>query len=500
MPQEGKFLKGYVRGVYGAGWGGGGYSRNWRFSRPCSGLRRTDEMTRRGTGVLEAPEESFASETERPRRVRGGPRRDLQEDFAEDFAREFAGQGLDGDETEAEDFDAGVRRGGARRRPGGAKKKQKGWLGWLPQTLWGRIAAGVSVLAGAGICAAGIMAVRNALLHDERFVIPNSAAIRVEGNKHVTKAQLLSIFGEDVDRNILRVPLEVRQAELQRLPWVEHATVMRLLPDHLRIAIVERTPVAFVRQGSRIGLVDKNGVMMDFAGGAGDHYSFPVVTGINVDEPLSTRAARMKMFERFTEELDSGGAKISDQLSEVDLSSPEDVKALIPDDKGELLVHFGDSDFLERYNKYKAHLGDWRTQYPRLASVDMRYDRQAVLEMQGGGAAEPAKDAAAPAKVSVAKASAAAAKPAAVQAKSAPAVSKPATVAGSTPVAKTGSSGKSTAAAAKPAASAGPTKDTDGTVHHLTVAKDVPAKKTVAKKPAAAKTGSTKPSAAQVHP
>ena len=88
----------------------------------------------------------------------------------------------------------------------------------------------------------------------------------------------------------------------------------------------------------------------------------------------------MKIFQRFTTELDAGGGKISDGLSEVDLSSPEDVKALIPDDHGEMLVHFGDTDFLDRYQKYKDHLAEWRTQYPKLAAVDMRYDRQAVLD------------------------------------------------------------------------------------------------------------------------
>ena len=114
----------------------------------------------------------------------------------------------------------------------------------------------------------------------------------------MTKAQLLSIFGGDVERNIFTVSLAERRAELERLPWVEHATVMRLLPDHLRISIVERTPVAFVRQGSHIGLVDESGVLMDMVDGCdwGAQYSFPVVTGISADEPLSTRAARMKIF------------------------------------------------------------------------------------------------------------------------------------------------------------------------------------------------------------
>ena len=42
---------------------------------------------------------------------------------------------------------------------------------------------------------------------------------------------------------------------------------------------------------------------------ANEHYSFPVVTGISANDPLSTRAARMKIFERFTSELDAVGGE-----------------------------------------------------------------------------------------------------------------------------------------------------------------------------------------------
>ncbi len=223
-------------------------------------------------------------------------------------------------------------------------------------------------------------------MHDERFVIPSSSSIEFQGNAHVTRAQLLSIFGEDVERNIFMVSLPERRAELERLPWVAHATVMRLLPNRMRVSIVERTPVAFVRQGNHIGLVDASGVLLDMPVEAkpDGHYSFPVVTGISAGDPLSTRAARMKIYERFTTELDGSGEKISEGLSEVDLSNPEDVKALIPDKSTEILVHFGDVDFLDRYRRFQEHLPEWRTVYPKLSSVDMRYERQVVLEMQSG--------------------------------------------------------------------------------------------------------------------
>jgi cell division protein FtsQ len=307
-------------------------------------------FSKRGTAVLEAPEGRYASE-----------RRDLSEDFAEPY--------------EEDDTSTG-------RRGAGLRVRFRG----LPATKWGRIFAGCLLLVCLGVVAAAYMTTRSFFLHDERFVVQSSSSIGFEGNTHVTRAQLLGIFGEDVERNIFTISLAERRAELEKLPWVAHATVMRLLPNHMRVSIVERTPVAFVRQGSRIGLVDANGVLLDMPMDAksSEHYSFPVVTGISASDPLSTRAARMKIYQRFTTDLDGSGEKISQELSEVDLSNPEDVKALIPDHSNEILVHFGEDDFLDRYRRFKEHLSEWRTVYPKLSSVDMRYERQVVLEMQQG--------------------------------------------------------------------------------------------------------------------
>ena len=157
---------------------------------------------------------------------------------------------------------------------------------------------------------------------------------------------------------------------------------MRLLPNQLRVSVTERTPIAFVRDGNNIVLVDRDGVLLDMAPEtmAAKHYSFPVVTGITPNDPPSTRAARMKIYQRFIAEIDSSGEKLSSQLSEVDISDPDDVKALVPSDANELLLHFGDTDFLTRWHNYQQHLAEWKAQYPRLASVDLRYERQVVLE------------------------------------------------------------------------------------------------------------------------
>ena len=260
------------------------------------------------------------------------------------------------------------------------------FAGGLPEGKWGRLAvgAGVLVILG-GVAVAGQMAKRS-LLRDERFALPRAAAIAVDGNHNVTRAEVLQIFGGDVDRSLFRVPLAERQRELEQVPWVKRATVMRLLPDHLRVVVAERVPVAFVREGGTIRLVDDEGVLLEMGANpeADQRYSFPVVTGIRAEDAASVRRARMKIVSEFTEDLDSAGEKISSKLSEVDVSNPEDVKALIPENGADVLVHFGDADYLKRYRAFEEHLPEWRTQYPKLWSVDMRYERQVVLEMQPG--------------------------------------------------------------------------------------------------------------------
>jgi cell division protein FtsQ len=318
--------------------------------------------------VLEAPEQDYARKTRAPRRT-AAPARKLRRDLTEDFADDF---------PEDSEAPAGRRQRGVQLR-----------FRWgLPKTKWSRIAAGAALAMLAGLCFGALLLVRDSVMHDPRFFIQSASSIEIQGNVHLTRDELVNIFGEDVERNIFYVSLPQRRAQLQQLPWVENATVMRLLPNRLRVSIVERTPVAFVRQGGRIGLVDASGVLLDLPQhGQGDaHYSFPVVTGILAADPASTRAARMKIFEQFTHDLDSSGEHISEKLSEVDLSDPEDVKALIPDDSKDVLVHFGDTDFMDRYRKFEEHLAEWRTQYPALSSVDMRYERQVVLEMQPGAA------------------------------------------------------------------------------------------------------------------
>ena len=265
-------------------------------------------------------------------------------------------------------------------RRGSIPKKTASRLKWLALAL--------VLLAVLGASAAGLYDYGK---HSWRFRIDSSDQIEVSGAEHVAHAQIMDVMGGDIGRNIFFVPLAQRQQQLQQIPWVESASVMRFVPNRLRIEIHERTPVAFVRIGSHISLIDAGGTLMELAPGGKHKYSFPVIAGMNAGEPLSTRAARMKSYNALVRDLDSGGARYSQELSEVDLGDTEDVKVVSADANGEVLVHLGSGNYLQRYKTYVTHAQQWRQQFDKLDSVDLRYDGQIIVNPDlGGMARQPA--------------------------------------------------------------------------------------------------------------
>jgi cell division protein FtsQ len=292
---------------------------------------------------------------------------------------------------------------------------------WRPSSKLGRIFLGLCVALMVGAVVMSYLLVAHFLERDSRFRIAGSSNIQATGLIQVSRADMLPVFGEDIGKNIFFIHLGERRKQLEQIPWVQSATVMRLLPDQIHINIVERTPIAFVRQGQQIALVDADGVLLSMPPSkmTQHHYSFPVVTGIDPRDPPPSRRARMAVYQSLVSQLDSSGQHLSEQISEIDLTNPEDARVLMPETGADILAHFGDDQFLARYQRYKAHIAEWRQQYPRLAAVDLRYDEQVVLEMApGSGPSVTAGEGQAPAnptpsKPSAATLSSAATKPAA---------------------------------------------------------------------------------------
>ncbi len=257
------------------------------------------------------------------------------------------------------------------------RRRSRSRSAWKSRSV--QIAGIVAALASLGLLYAIVRETRTVLRHNPRFRLMSTQSIQVTGNRVVSRNQALACFASDVGHSIFRIPLATRQAQLQKIDWVRRAAVMRIWPNHLRVSLVERTPIAFARDGDSVRLVDGDGVLLDMKASAAQKYSFPVLSGISASESSATRASRIRLYRRFADALDADGDRLA-EVSEVDLSDPEDLRAVFSGASGGPIVHLGDSNFAARYRAYRTHIQQWLHDYPNLRSVDMRYGTQVVLD------------------------------------------------------------------------------------------------------------------------
>ena len=214
----------------------------------------------------------------------------------------------------------------------------------------------------------------NFVLHDPRFGL---AHVITQGGKFVAATEVEEKFRGDLGKSLLRIPLQERRQQVEQVPWVQSATVVRVFPNQVWIAIEERTPVAFVWMPEELSLIDANGVILETPPEAS--FTFPVVRGVTAQEAGESRRAKMQLFAALLEELAQGSPELATEISEVDLNDLQDARVVVAEPFGAILLHLGKENFLARYLTYAAHIPEWMEKFPNLRSVDLRYEGQVVL-------------------------------------------------------------------------------------------------------------------------
>jgi cell division protein FtsQ len=130
-----------------------------------------------------------------------------------------------------------------RRNRGGAKKKSRRWRRPL---------------------VAGIVAV-SALLASARFLSGPLFSLRrfeMGGNERSRTEDLLRAVEPWRGRNLVTIDLAPIAGRLAREPWVERVTLSKRFPDGLAVRVVERRPVALLRERGRLFWLDSRGRMI----------------------------------------------------------------------------------------------------------------------------------------------------------------------------------------------------------------------------------------------
>jgi cell division protein FtsQ len=240
----------------------------------------------------------------------------------------------------------------------------------------------VWTLGGAAVATVAAFSAQYSLFAPQmQLVKPDQ--IEVTGNHFVAREDVLKLFVKDRNRSVLRIPLDTRRMQVRELPWVEEASVQRILPNHLRVLITERTPVAFCRNGNELMLMDAHGVFLDRP--EGQDFQFPIVTGLSENMTREEREKRMQTYQEFMKGVDLVRPGSSDRVSELDLSNPRDLRVVLSglasgDDARAITVHFGQSDFTNKYRMLVENFAQWQANAGGpVHAIDLQYSRQVVV-------------------------------------------------------------------------------------------------------------------------
>jgi cell division protein FtsQ len=248
-------------------------------------------------------------------------------------------------------------------------------------------------LIGTALLAAAAIAT-DFLYHSPQVALLKPDQIELVGNRIVSRDAVLQQFARDRGHSVLSIPLDARRSALEELSWVESAGVQRILPNHIRVEITERTPIAFLRNGTELALIDAHGVILDRPRGEDLH--FPIVTGLSDNVPRDERARRVQTYQDFLKDIDVVRANSSDRVSEIDLSNPRDLRAVMTgigaaNDAQAVSIQFGQSDFAAKYRLVVDNFAQWQASNGRVRSIDLQYSRQVILNTDTSGSTTVAK-------------------------------------------------------------------------------------------------------------
>jgi cell division protein FtsQ len=242
-------------------------------------------------------------------------------------------------------------------------------------------------LLGVAALGAAAFSVRY-LLYSPQMLLLKPDQIEVSGNRIVPREDVQKLFAKDRNRSVLRIQLDARRRQIEELPWVEEASVQRILPNRIRVFLTERTPIAFFRNGTELTLIDAHGVLLDRPGG--EDFHFPIVTGLTESLPREEREKRMQTYQEFMKDVDLVKSGSSENVSELDLNNPRDLRVVLTGlgaDQHAVTVHFGQNDFTGKYRMLVENFAQWQANSGTVHSIDLQYSRQVVVNPDSSTAA-----------------------------------------------------------------------------------------------------------------
>ena len=102
--------------------------------------------------------------------------------------------------------------------------------------------------------------------------------VKITGQSETSEVDVLDSLAIGEFPSLLTFDVEAAKARVESLPWIKQATLKKLFPATLEVAVVERSPFALWQHDGQVSLVDDAGKVI--ADAVGDSYGdLPFVVG-----------------------------------------------------------------------------------------------------------------------------------------------------------------------------------------------------------------------------
>jgi len=200
--------------------------------------------------------------------------------------------------------------------------------------------------------------------------------LQVRGHHRLSTGEVLSLVDGLRGQNILAIRINEWQQKLLASPWVESATIRRVLPATLEILVQERAPMGIGRIGTSLYLIDGKGVIVDEYGPAYADIDLPIIDGLAA-APAGGGAvidvARTEFAARVIGAL-AARPELGRRVSQIDVSDLHDAVVILDDDTA--LLRLGDGDFAARLQQYVDLQPTLRERLASIDYVDLRFDER----------------------------------------------------------------------------------------------------------------------------
>jgi cell division septal protein FtsQ len=200
--------------------------------------------------------------------------------------------------------------------------------------------------------------------------------LQVRGHHRLSTGEVLALVDGLRGQNILTIRISDWQQKLLASPWVESATIRRVLPATLEIMIHERAPMGIGRLGTSLYLVDAKGVIVDEYGPAYADIDLPIIDGLAAapsEGGAVIDVARTEFAARVISAL-AARPELAKLVSQIDVSDLHDAVVILDDDTA--LLRLGDSEFTARLQQYVDLQPTLRERLAGIDYVDLRFDER----------------------------------------------------------------------------------------------------------------------------